>query len=251
MRRGKLLNTTWSDVGFDAKTIKVTPRKDDDDVVGILTETDFLKKTIAKKKGFDKSRVTGVMSSLVERISPDFSILQASRIAIEKHIKRLPVIKDKQLIGIVTQTDLIRALTSYGMWWEVRDIMKMDIAGIQVKATVAEAEEVMASRNISCIMVLRGEQVEGILTERDLIKRIVAQQKDPNRIRIEQVMSSLAISISPDCSVFSASKIMEDMNIRRLAVTEDERLCGIVTQTDIFAAVRNKLQAEEVKTFGC
>ncbi len=220
---------------------------DNDDVVGILTETDFLKKTVAKKKGFDESRVAGVMSFPVESVSPDFSILEASRITTEKHIKRLPIIKDGQLMGVVTQTDLIRALTSYGMWWEVRDIMKTDVAGIQAKATVADAEEVMASRNISCIVVLRGEQVEGIFTERDLVKRVVAPRKDPKRVKIEQVMSSPAISIPPDCSVFSASGIMEKMNIRRLVVTEDERLCGIVTQTDIFVAVRNKLQAEELK----
>jgi PAS domain S-box-containing protein len=66
---------------------------------------------------------------------------------------------------------------------------------------------------------------------------------------MEQVMSSPVMSISSSFSVFSASKMMEEMNVRRLVVMKDKRLCGIVTQTDIFMAVRGKLQAEEEKHF--
>ncbi|MHC4365341.1 MAG: CBS domain-containing protein [Planctomycetota bacterium] len=219
---------------------------EDTKVVGIITETDFLKRVGLGKNDFNEVRVADIMSSPVESILPDFSILEASRIAIDKHIKKLPILRrDGQLVGIVTQTDLIRALTSYGMWWDVSDIMNSDIAGIDHKATVAEAAEIMTSRNISCIVVLQADQVTGIFTERDLVKKVIVSQKDPARTKIEDVMSSPAISVPPDCSVFSASRIMEKANIRRLLCMDDKRLYGIVTQTDIFLAVKNKLQAEE------
>jgi CBS domain-containing protein len=144
---------------------------EDTKVVGIITETDFLKRVGIGKNDFNEVRVADIMSSPVESILPDFSILEASRIAIDKHIKKLPILRrDGQLVGIVTQTDLIRALTSYGMWWDVSDIMNSDIAGIDHKATVAEAAEIMTSRNISCIVVLQADRVTGIFTERDLIK---------------------------------------------------------------------------------
>ena len=215
-------------------------------VTGIITETDFLKRTGIGKNDFNKVRVAEIMSSPVESIHPDFSILEASRIAIDKRIKRLPILKrDGQLIGIVTQTDLIRSLTSYGMWWDVSDIMNSDVAGIEHEATVAEAAKIMTSRNISCIVVLHADQVTGVFTERDLVKKVIASQKDPACTKIEDVMSSPAISVPPDCSVFSASRIMEKTNIRRLLCMDDKRLRGIVTQTDIFLSVKNKLQAEE------
>ena len=77
-------------------------------VIGIVTETDFLTKIRTDKNNLNKMKVSDIMSSPVESVSSDFSVLDASRIAIDKHVKRLPVLEsDGQLIGIVTQTDLI------------------------------------------------------------------------------------------------------------------------------------------------
>ncbi len=234
---------------IDENNISCLVVLDNTKVVGIITETDFLKRTGIGKNDFNKARVVEIMSSPVESVHPDFSILEASRIAIDKRIKRLPILKrDGQLVGIVTQTDLIRSLTSYGMWWDVSDIMNPDVAGIDHEATVAKAAEIMTNSNISCIAVFHAGQVMGIFTERDLVRRVIVPQKDPAHTKIEDVMSSPAISVPLDCSVFSASTIMEKTNIRRLLCMNDKQLCGIVTQTDIFLAVRNKLQAEEAKS---
>ena len=220
---------------------------DNGSVVGILTEKDLLKRIAGKDKDFDKMTVAEIMSSPVESIPPDLSIVDGSRIMEAKHIKRLPILAGKRLIGIVTQTDLTRALTSYGMWKDVADIMSSNVAVIQTKATVAEAAEIMNSRNISCIVALEGNEVQGIITERDLLKRVIALQKNPTHIEVEEVMSSTVMTVPSSYSVFSASRTMDKMHVRRLVVMEDEQLCGIVTQTDIFRAVKKKLEAEEEK----
>jgi transcriptional regulator with GAF, ATPase, and Fis domain len=102
----------------------------------------------------------------------------------------------------------------------------------------------MTSRNISCITVLDGDEVAGIVTERDLLERVVALQKDPSQIKLEEVMSSPVVMVSPDYSVFSSSRIMEKMDIRRLVVAEDNRPCGIICQTDILRATKKRLQME-------
>jgi signal transduction histidine kinase/CBS domain-containing protein len=163
----------------------------------------------------------------------------------EKHIKRLPILEERQLVGIVTQTDLVRVLTSYGMWRDVEEIMSTDAAGIQSKATVVDAAKVMASRNITCVIALEDDEPVGILTEKDLLKKIVALQKNPARTKVEKIMSSPVMTVSPYYSVFSASRIMEKMDIRRLVIMEDNKLLGIVTQTDIFRTVKKKLQEGE------
>jgi signal transduction histidine kinase/predicted transcriptional regulator/CheY-like chemotaxis protein len=220
---------------------------DNASVVGILTETDVLKRAVAQEKDFNKLRVGEIMSSPVETISSDLSVLEAGRIMEDKHIKRLPILKEKRLVGIVTQTDLIRVLTSYGMWRDVEELMSKDVAGIQRNATVVDAAKIMASRNISCIIALKADELVGVLTEKDILKRVVALQKNPAHIKIEQIMSSPVITLPPDYSVFSASRIMEKMDIRRLVIMMDKKLLGIVTQTDIFRAVKKKLQDEEAE----
>ena len=221
---------------------------DEGTVSGILTEGNFLRREAEIKRDFDEITVAEVMTCPVETVPPDYSILKASKMVAEKCIKRLPVIEDGRLIGIITQTDLIRALTPYGMQWEIANIMNRDVTGIQSETSVAEVAEIMASHNISCIVVFESKKVAGVFTERDLVKKVIAQRRDPACIAVGQVMSGPPVTVSPDCSVFNASRMMEKMKIRRLVVMEDERLCGIVTQTDILMAVRKRLQTGDEKS---
>ena len=220
---------------------------DGDKVTGILTETDFLKRIAARKREFTHIEIARLMTSPVISISPDTSVLQAGTIAEENHVKKLPVIDNGKLVGIITQTDLVRVLTYYGMWRDIEEIMTPDVVTIQAGATVVEAAEAMTNNNISCIVVLKDKEVTGVLTERDILKRVVAAQKDPETTKIIEVMSSPVKSIPPDYSVFSASRLIENVNIRRLVILEGSILRGIVTQTDIFRAVKRKLQNEEEK----
>ncbi|MCP4258710.1 MAG: CBS domain-containing protein [Planctomycetes bacterium] len=220
---------------------------ENENVTGILTEEDLLKKAIVGCKDAHKVSVTEVMSSPVETVPSDCSVLIAGKTMEDKRIKRLPVMSENKLVGIVTQTDLTRVLTYYGTWRDISEIMTKDITGIQKNTTVSEAAAIMASRDISSIAVMAGEQVVGILTERDLLSRVIALRKDPDHIKTEEVMSSPVISVPPSYSVFSASKTMETMNIRRLVIMKGKKLCGIVTQTDIFMAIKNKLLSEEEK----
>ena len=221
---------------------------DQGNVTGIVTETDVLRRVGENGKDTYQTKLGRIMSSPVESVTSDLSILKASKIMGARHIKRLPIIDEGKLVGIVTQTELVRALTSYGLWRDVSEIMSRNIAGIQKHASVAEAAEIMTSRNLSCIVVMDGDDMAGILTEKDMLGRVVAQQRDPAITRMEEVMSFPVTTVPWNFSVFSASKIMEEMNIRRLVVTKDKCMCGIVTQTDIFMAVRDKLQAEEEKS---
>jgi PAS domain S-box-containing protein len=220
---------------------------DNGKVTGILTETDLLKKAVVEARDVHRITVAVIMSTPVETVPSDFSVLEASKIMESKHIKRLPVIFEGKLAGIVTQTDLAQALTYYGTWRDVAEIMSKNVYGIESKEIVAKAADIMSTRHISSITVKKGEQVVGILTERDILRRVIALQKNPHDVRIEEVMSSPVVSVSPSFSVFSASKTMENMNIRRLVIMKGKELCGIVTQTDIFMAIKNKLQADEDK----
>jgi len=215
------------------------------DVVGIVTETDILKRVVARNKDSLKTKVSDIMSTPVHTVPYDLSILEASKTLGNHNVKRLPVLKDDFLAGVVTQTDLVRALTFYGMWKNVSEIMNRDVAVILKGAKVSEAAKVMSKRDISCIIVKEGAEVVGVLTERDLLNRVVAQQSDARELLVEEVMSSPVLTIPSTFSVFSASRALDEMNVRRLVIMEGKQLCGIVTQTDIFRAIKQKFQEEE------
>ena len=216
-------------------------------VVGVLTETDLLQKVVVGGKDFYEKTVATVMSKSVETVSEDVSVLVASRIMGSKNIKRLPVVTGKKLVGLVTQTDLTRTLAHYGTWMDVAEIMSVDLCELPCHESVAAAAKIMAAKNISSIIAMNDEKPVGILTQRDIFTKILAQGKDPQHTKVEDAMSSPPICVRPRCSIHSANKTMEDLKIRRLVVMEDEKLLGIITQSDIFATIGNKLQSEEEK----
>jgi len=220
---------------------------DQEGVAGVLSETDMLKRATVGDRDFRSMSVADVMSASVQSVSPELSILDAGKLMSDRHIRRLPVLEHGKLVGVVTQTDLVRVLTTYGMWRDVAGIMNSRVAVVQETATVAEAAKVMAERDISCVVGLNDKEVVGILTERDLLKRVLAEQRDPAETSMKDVMSSPVKSVPANYSVFSAGRIMEKMSIRRLVVMDNEGLQGIVSQTDIFKAVKRKLQEEEEK----
>lgn len=140
--------------------------------------------------------------------------------------------------GKVEDASLASSVTSSQAWMSVGDVMSKH---------VATAAKLMNISKISSIVVMNDDDVVGVLTQRDILKKVIARKKDPKGINVDEVMSSPVISVPPSYSVFSASKTMEDLNIRRLVIMNGKTVCGIITQTDIFRAVEDKLQAEEEK----
>ncbi len=219
------------------------------DFSGIITETDLLKRAVADSTDFRKMKVEHIMSSPVRSVPCNLSVLEASRIMEAENIRRLVILDEERLVGIITQTDVVRVLTSYGMWKNVSELMTSDVAVIAGSATVREAAEVMASRDISCLVAMDNDDVVGIFTERDLLKRVIALKRNPAQTILRDVMSSPVMSVPSNYSIPSASKMMEKMRIRRLLVMDDRTLLGVVTQTDILKAIKARLQEEEENYF--
>ena len=218
---------------------------DNRDILGIVTETDMLKKTVAYGNDFCKMKVEQIMSSPVQSVPPDLSVMDASSIMEAENIRRLVVLDKGRSIGIITQTDMVRALASYTLTKEISEIMTNDVIGISSSASVRAAAELMASKDISCLVATNNGAVVGVFTERDLLKRVIAVKLNPDHTCLQQVMSSPVVSISREQSVLSAMKMLENIGIRRLVVMDGDILYGLVTQTDILKAIKNDLQEEE------
>ncbi len=231
------------------KNISCIVVSDNGDLSGIITETDLLKRAVADSNDFRKMKVEHIMTSPVRSVPCNLSVLDASRIMEAENIRRLVVLEEKRLAGIITQTDIVRVLTSYGMWKNVSELMTSDVAVIAGSVTVKEAADVMASRDISCLVAMDKDDVVGIFTERDLLKRVIALKRNPAQIILQDVMTSPVMSVPSNYSIPSASKMMEKMRIRRLLVMDNSTLLGVVTQTDILKAIKGRLQEEEENYF--
>ena len=215
---------------------------DDQMAVGILTDKDVLKGIAGHDREFHRLRVEERMSSPVQTVEPEASVVKAGKIMEDHGIKRLPVVDGGTLVGIVTQTDIARGLVSISPLKAVSDIMTTDVVNVSAAATVAEAAQAMTSQGISCLIATHHQGVAGIITEKDLLRRVVALHKDPARIQVVDVMSFPIVAVPPDYSVLSAARKMDLMHLHRLVVMADNQICGIVTQTDITKAVRAELE---------
>ncbi len=114
----------------------------------------------------------------------------------------------------------------------VKDIMKKSVLSIDSSMTIKDAAKMMEDAKIGSIIVTEKNTVVGILTERDFVRRIVAQGK-PFSTKIKEAMSSPLIVISPDETVWELAELMKIKQIHRVAVMDKDRLVGIVSTADL------------------
>jgi len=115
----------------------------------------------------------------------------------------------------------------------VRDVMTRPVITIDADIDVLTAAKRMALANVGCLIVVAGEKPIGILTERDLVKKIVAKASDPQAVKVGDVMSSPLVTISSEASLRDAASLMLKSCVKRLPVTSNGRLVGIITDTDL------------------
>jgi len=119
----------------------------------------------------------------------------------------------------------------------IADIMSSPVITVGIDAKVIDAAKIMARNKKGCVIVMKGEKAVGIITERDLLERVLAEGKDYSKMVVEEVMSSPLISIGKNTPILEAMRIMRRHDIRRLAVIEGDQLVGIITDKDILKAV--------------
>ena len=116
---------------------------------------------------------------------------------------------------------------------QVRDVMSSSPESCASNASVADAAKVMAGKDVGPIPVVDGERLVGLLTDRDIVVRVVAEGRDPRSTTVGEVATSDLTTVSPDEDLDRALKLLAERQVRRLPVVEGERLVGIVAQADI------------------
>jgi len=118
----------------------------------------------------------------------------------------------------------------------VKDIMVTDVKTIEPSSTVQEAAKKMADHCIGCLIVVNKGKLAGIVTERDMIRKVIVKGKNSPNIKINTIMTKEVIMIGPESDIEDASEVMIEKKIKKLPVLDDDNLIGIITAMDIVAA---------------
>jgi len=123
--------------------------------------------------------------------------------------------------------------------------MTKDVVTVESGKTVVEAASVMAEKDLGCLVVVVKGFPVGIVTDRDLVRRIVAVRVSFD-VRVREVMSKTLVTIGPNVSLREAARVMASNRVRRLPVLDGNRLVGIIGASDFVRSVGRKTVAEEL-----
>ena len=121
----------------------------------------------------------------------------------------------------------------------IRDIMTKNILAVQKNAPVSQAVSIMAQHNISCVIVTDNHHPVGMITERDLVKRVLGAKKNPAKLKCSAIMTPHLITVTAEATLADAMEIIEGMHIRRLPVVDRTGVVGLVTLSDIVRETQN------------
>lgn len=127
---------------------------------------------------------------------------------------------------------------------QIRDIMEKNVITINHDKTAHDAAKIMNEKDISFLVVMKDESPIGVVTERDFVGRIAAEDKKASEIPLLEITSMKFRWVEPMTEIEDAVQKMLNSNIRRLVVLENEKLAGIITQTDLTSYLRSKLLIE-------
>lgn len=124
----------------------------------------------------------------------------------------------------------------------VRDIMQKNVISIEYDKTVYDAACILKEKEISFLVIIKDEKPIGVISERDIVQKLAAEDRKASSINIEDVMSKKFKWVTPETPIEDAVQKMLNNNIRRLIILDnDERLAGVITQTNLAEFLRSKL----------
>lgn len=152
---------------------------ENDKLVGVITKADLLPLVKSTKP------IKEIMNRNIQSVSPDDRVIHARRIMIDKNVARLPVVEKGQLVGIISDNEIVFALAQIKRSFpigkqkhrldelHVEDVMKKSVVFMQSGSTVAEAAKLMIENEVGSIPIVQNNNLVGMITRTDLLKTIM------------------------------------------------------------------------------
>jgi CBS domain-containing protein len=237
---------------------------------GIITERDIALKVLLKNKRASEVKAKEIMSFPLITIEPETSVEEACELVAEKGVKRLPVVENDVLIGIVSIRNILTKKPGYVKRFyphpEVRvlasrckqavrlvvpyflfrrekrsEIGELKVREIMTTPLIAEDEETLVTKivedmnesGVGSVVITKEGKPTGIITERDIVLKIVLKDRKAREVKAKEIMAFPLVTIEPEASVDEVCKLAVKKRIKRLPVVEHGALVGIVSIRDL------------------
>ena len=125
--------------------------------------------------------------------------------------------------------------------------MSKAVMAVELNTSAKDCARAMAKRGVSCAVITQGGTAVGIVTERDLVSKVMAESIDAKNVLVRDIMSTPLITVSPDAPIAGAAELMTQYRVRRLVVVDSSgSLAGIITTGDIARSLAEKHGYREV-----
>jgi len=115
----------------------------------------------------------------------------------------------------------------------VKEVMSKVLLKIDGKSAIQEAAKLMKRERVGSVLVTLGDRIDGIITETDIVQKLVAANLDPVGTRVEMVMTSPLLTIEAGRPVLEANDLMDRKHVRHLGVTEGGKIVGMISVRDL------------------
>ncbi|WP_454061840.1 CBS domain-containing protein [Candidatus Nitrospira salsa] len=215
-------------------------------IIGVFSETDLVRKVLVRDKTDSETSVSEIMTTPLHTIDSNRSMLDASHIMEQQGVRHLCVSDGEEIVGLISIRDLVRHFV-YADSGPIRELdnvyrplsvlMRRNIEQISGEETILTAAQHMTHKQIGALLVTESSKMIGIVTERDLIQKVMAFNHDPKHIHVSAIMNQPLIGIDINRTVHDASDLMAEKWIRHLPVTENGNIVGILSVRDLIRMV--------------
>ena len=222
------------------------PTPEQQPIIGLVSESDLVRKVMAQSQNDSDLTVGQIMSSPLHTIASSRTMLDASHFMEQHGVRHLCVSEEEEIVGLISIRDLVRHFV-YAESGPIRDLdnvyrplsvlMRTNIEQIADEETILTAAQRMTEKKIGALLVTEGPQMVGIVTERDLIQKVMAHNQDPSKVQVRSIMNQPLINIDINRTVHDASDLMAEKWIRHLPVTENDKIVGILSVRDLIRMV--------------
>jgi len=128
---------------------------------------------------------------------------------------------------------------------QIRDIMEKNVITIEDNKTALDAAHLISEKDVSFLVIMKNNIPIGVLSESDFVKRLAADDRKASEVIVSEIMSSNFRWVEPETEIEDAIQKMLNNNIRRLVILDNNKLAGVITQTDLTGFLRDKLLVDK------
>ena len=128
---------------------------------------------------------------------------------------------------------------------QIRDIMEKNVVTIEHDKTALDAARLISEKDVSFLVIMKNNVPIGVLSESDFVKRLAVNDRKASEVNISKIMSSKFRWVEPETEIEDAIQKMLNNNIRRLVILDNNKLAGVITQTDLTGFLRDKLLVDK------